>query len=358
MADLALPTKVLRLVTTARIPSSQFSSAMCSGAGRAPWKAIVRAALSRLGAPCALGCLVALAGAAPASAATATTLAGYSRATPVSAYRDAAVWSAYDDATERYTLTLKHGDTIRGLPLPSRENEFDATVGRGAGGRVLVAYADCPTGGRCGVYGFDPERNVSSLLHASARRGVLPESPSVWGNRVVWVEARGERKPPTVFAARTPGGRPRVIRRFAGRFVGATALMGDVLALRLGLMDGNEQIQVQRLDGTRRRVVGHTRDGENDQRFAGLSFVGRSLYWARLCAGDPCHGVAFRYRDGRFAHARLPRFLVGFAMASSGAYWVTGYFGAYCDVLDADAQCQVQHAALRFQPGRDPGDGP
>ena len=321
----------------------------------APCKAIVRAAWSRLGARCVLGCLVALAGAAPASASTATTLAGYSRGTPVSAYRDAAVWSAFDDATERYTLTLKHGDTIRALPLPSRVNTFDATVGRGAGGRVLVAYADCPTGGRCGVYGFDPERNSSTLLHASTRRGVLPESPSVWGARVVWVEARGAL---TVYAARTPGGRPRVIRRFAGRFVGATALMGDVLALGLGLMDGKEQVQVQRLDGTRRRIVGHTRDGENDQRLVGLSFVGRSLYWSRLCAGDPCHGVAFRYRGGRFAHARLPSSLVGFAMASSGAYWVTGYFGAYCDVLDADAQCQIQHAALQFQPGRDPGDGP
>lgn len=94
-----------------------------------------------------------------------------------SAYRDAAVWSAYDDATKRYTLTLKHGDAIRALPLPPREDEFDATVGRGAGGRVMVAYGDCPTGGRCGVYGFDPERNVSELLHASTRRGVLPESP-------------------------------------------------------------------------------------------------------------------------------------------------------------------------------------
>ena len=317
----------------------------------------MRAGLSRQGGGCGLGCLVALAGAAPASAQTTTTLAGYSRATPVSAHGDTAVWSAYDDAIGRYTLTLKHGDTIRALPLPSREEEFDATVGRGAGGRVLVAYADCPAGARCGVYGFDPERKVSRLLHASTRRGVLPESPSVWGRRVVWVEARGERKPPTVFAARTPGGRPRVIGR-AGRFVGATALRGDVLALDLGLMDGNEQIQVQRLDGTRRRVVGHTRDGENDQRFVGLSFVGRSLYWTRICAGDPCRGTAFRYRDGRFAHARLPRFLVGFAMASSGAYWVTGYLSAYCDVLDADAQCLVQQPALTFEPGRDPGDGP
>ena len=311
-----------------------------------------------VGARCALACLVAFVGAAPASAATPTTLAGYSRATPVSAYGDAAVWSAYDDATERYSLTLKHGDAIRALPLPSRANEFDATVGRGAGGRVLVAYADCPTGGRCGVYGFDPERNASRLLHASTRRRVLPESPSVWGNRVVWVESGGEGGRRTVFAARTPGGRPKVIRRLAaGRSVDATALMGDLLALSIGQYHP-AQIQVQRLDGTRRRVVGHTRSGENGQTFVGLSFVGRALYWMRICAGDPCAGVAFRYRDGRFAHARLARRLVGFAMASSGAYWVTGWWGAFCDVLEAGAQCQVQHAALRFEPGRDPGDGP
>jgi hypothetical protein len=308
---------------------------------------------------CALACLIVIGGTAPASAATATTLAGYSRGTPISAYRDAAVWSAYDDATERYTLTLKHGDTIRALPLLPREDEFDATVGRGAGGRVLVAYADCPTGGRCGVYGFDPERNVSSLLHASTRRGLLPQSPSVWGNRVVWVEARGERARRTVFAARTHGGRAEVLRRFAaGRSVRATALMGDALALDVGpTLHADGQIQVQRLDGTRRRVVGHTRSGESGQTFVGLSFVGRSLYWTRICRGDPCAGVAFRYRDGRFAHARVPRNLAGFAMASSGAYWVTTLLGI-CDPFQTGAQCQVQHAPLRFDPGRDPGDGP
>src|SRR5687767_3211593 len=83
--------------------------------------------MAAFAALCALACLIVIGGTAPASAAT-TTLAGYSRATPISAYGDAAVWSAYDDATERYTLTLKHGDTIRALPLPPREDEFDATV--------------------------------------------------------------------------------------------------------------------------------------------------------------------------------------------------------------------------------------
>uniref|UniRef100_UPI00397C0E13 hypothetical protein n=1 Tax=Salmonella sp. SAL4433 TaxID=3159888 RepID=UPI00397C0E13 len=85
------------------------------------------------------------------------------------------------------------------------------------------------------VYGFDPERNATSLQHASTRRGVLPESPSVLGNRVVWVEARGEPARRTVFAARTAAGRPKILRRFAaGRFVGETALMGEVLALDIG----------------------------------------------------------------------------------------------------------------------------
>ena len=313
--------------------------------------------LAVAGARSALACVIALAVAAPASAAGVTTLAGYSRSTPISAFGDAAVWSAYDDATKRYTLTLKVGETIRALPPAPREDAFDATVGRDAGGRVLVTYGDCPPGRRCGVYGFDPQSDTSRLLHASTRRGVLPESPSVWGNRVVWVEARGERPRRTVFAARTPGGRPKVLRRFtAGRSVGATALRGDVLALAVGqAADG--QIQAQRLDGTRRRVVGHTRSGENVQTFVGLSFVGRTLYWSRICTGDPCAGVAFRYRDGRYAHARLPRHLTGFATASSGTYWVTDQSGV-CDAFQTGAQCQVQHAALRFQPGRDPGDGP
>jgi hypothetical protein len=310
-----------------------------------------------VGASCALACLVAIVGAAPASAATTTTLAGYSRPTPISAYRDAAVWSAYDEASRRYMLTLKLGTTIRGLPVPAREHQFDATVGPGAGGRPLVAYGDCPPGGRCGVYGFDPMRNAGYLLHASTRRGALPASPSVWRNRVVWVEARGERGR-TVFTARTPGGRPKVLRRFAGRSVRATALRDDVLALDVGpTLRADEQIQVQRLDGTRRRVVGHTNLGESGQSLVGLSFVGRSLFWTRICTGDPCDGIAFRYRDGRFAHARIPGDLAGFAMASSGAYWVTEQFGE-CDVLERGRQCQVQHTTLRFQPGRNPYDGP
>ena len=132
--------------------------------------------------------------------------------------------------------------------------------------------------------------------------------------------------------------------------------MGDVLALDV-MLRGIEQIQLQRLDGTRRRVVGHTRTGENGQTIVGLSFVGRSLYWTRICKGDPCAGVAFRHRDGRFAHARVPRSLTGFAMTSSGAYWVTDQSGI-CDAFQTGAQCEVQQAPLRFRSGRDPGDGP
>ena len=100
--------------------------------------------MSQMGARCALACLVALAGAAPASAATATTLAGYSRATPISATATRRSGARTTTRPSEYTLTLKLGDTIRALPLPPREHEFDATVGRGAGGRLLVAYARLP----------------------------------------------------------------------------------------------------------------------------------------------------------------------------------------------------------------------
>ena len=132
--------------------------------------------------------------------------------------------------------------------------------------------------------------------------------------------------------------------------------MGDVLALGVGWYDP-AQIQVQRLDGTRRRIVGHTRSGENGQTFVGLSFVGRRCTGRAYAGATRAPASRFATADGRFAHARVPRFLAGFAMASSGAYWVTDQSGI-CDAFQTGAQCQVQHAPLPFQPGRDPGDGP
>jgi hypothetical protein len=306
---------------------------------------------------CAAGALAALA--APASAAT--KLAGYAMPTGIGAYRDTVAWSAYDEATRRYALTVWEGGAPRALPVPPRKDEFDATVGRDADGRPIVVYGDCPAGGSCGVYGFDPQRNEARLLAASARRDVRPHAPSLWRSRVVWVEERARRRH-TVYVARAAGGgAPKVVRRFNGREVWATALLGRELALDVGPTERlEEQIQVQRLDGARRHVVGHTSTGEGGQTFVGLSFKGASLYWTRVCQGDPCaRGTAFRYRHGRYAHATVPGDLAGFAVASSGTYWVTERFG-YCGVPgEGEGEtCDVEQASLRFRPGRDRHDGP
>lgn len=292
--------------------------------------------------------------ASPASAQT--KLASFKQATPVGAYRDTIAFSAYDPASKTYTLNVRQGSgPIRSVPVaPRTDGPFDANVGRGPSGQPLVIYSACPAR-RCGIYGLDPQTNRTRLLaHRASRKG-KPFAVSVSGTRVAWAEGPG------IYAARV-GGTPRLVKPLKGRTqVGGTALLGHELALDVRPSGSDtEQIQVQTLGGKRRHVVGHTTTGEGGQSLVGLSFSGNALYWSRVCVEDPSgcgHGIAYQYRNGHYAHARVPVDLAGFAMATSGAYWVTENSGECFDNEGADATCDLEQASLSFVPGHDPFDG-
>jgi hypothetical protein len=309
---------------------------------------------------CLVAALGALAVASAPAAAKPVKLASYAMPSAVSAYRDVAAWNAYDPATKRYTLTVRRAGTIAAVDFAPRKRPFDVAVGRGPDGAPLVVLAACPAG-HCGVYAVRPTDAQTHMLAASSP-GATPQSPSVWGRRVAWVEARRKPDRYAVYTASNPGER-RLVRRFpAQQYVGATALLGNELALDVGPRtdSDDERIVVQRLDGARRHTVGHTSIGEGGQTFVGLSFSGRSLYWARVCQGDTSGcptGIAYRYRDGAYAHAPVPSDLAGFAMTPSGAYWMTEQFGD-CDAAGRGSTCDLEYGVPAFKPGHEAHDGP
>jgi hypothetical protein len=294
-----------------------------------------------------------IAGAAAADAAT--TLATYTRSSAVSAYRDVVAWSAYDPVTRRFSLTVREDDTNRVLSVAPRKREFDAGVSRGPGGRPLIVFVRCDRG--CGIYGFDPRRDRERLL---VRRRASVRAPALWGRRLAWIE-RGE-----VVRSATIGGRLRTVPVPVSRRGAVTdlALRAERLAVATwspagGSTGGREQAWLQRLDGSRRRLVDRFTSGEGGQTIVGLSFDGHALHYVKSCLGDPSgcgRRSAFRYRHGRHATADVPSTLAGFAVTGTTAYWMTTGVGGDCPDLASDGgeqpTCLLRRARLRFVPAR------
>ena len=87
---------------------------------------------------------------------------------------------------------------------------------------------------------------------------------------------------------------------------------------------GLKEIHLQTI-GPRARRLASMLCGLGGQSFAGSSFVGANLYWARYCAGDPggcppSRAGAYRYRlsTGAYALTRFRRDLTGFTYHGRG----------------------------------------
>lgn len=288
-----------------------------------------------------------LAVSAAAAGAEPSTLATSTKPSAVSAYRDVVAFSAYDPETRRFALTVREGESTRVLPVAPRRSEFDATVSRGPDGRPLVVYARCDRG--CGIYGIVARGGRERPL---VRGRAAVESPALWGRRLAWIEGKRVR-------TATIGGRVRAVPVPRRGAVHELALLGGRLALAAsapsaGVGHGREQVWLQQLDGSRRRLVRQIAVGEGGQSLQGLSFRGGALYYVKSCFGDPagCLGRnAFRYRNGRSASANVPETLSGFAMTGDTAYWMTaGIDGECLDYSDGSERqiCRLQRARPRF----------
>src|SRR3954452_20880292 len=110
------------------------------------------------------------------AAASADNIVQTFKPSPIRAYRDAAIWSTAPQGTKSFTL-MRNGQP---LAVTSTGDPVDADLSRGPDGTptVVVARAD-------GLYLL----NGASLQRVVHRKGA--HAPTLWGNRLAWVEGRG-----------------------------------------------------------------------------------------------------------------------------------------------------------------------
>jgi hypothetical protein len=280
----------------------------------------------------------------PAASAAAEPLGQSSLPSPIRAYRDQAVWSSAPAGSKTATLMLSQPGGVTALGIHRHRAPVQATVSRGPSGKPAIVVAQ----GR-ELFLLDPATATRTLV---ATGHVAARSPVLWGDRLAWIEGRDRIYTATighkgVRKVATPGG--------GGALLYELGLLGNRLAISLndGGTEGDAQVWLQELDGSRRHLVRKVSSGEADRSFAGLSFDGGALYFAQICSGDPSgcpgHGIAYRYRSGRVSTAFVPLDLGGFAQARGESYWVTQSYGACIDEQGEDAPCSVERTRLRFR---------
>jgi hypothetical protein len=281
---------------------------------------------------------------APAAVAAAEPLGQTSLPSPIRAYRDQAVWSSAPAGSKTFTLMLSRPGGVSELGVSRHRAPVQATVSRGPSGTPAIVVAH----GR-GLFLVDPATGAQKQV---ATTHVAARSPVLWGNRLAWIEGRDRIYSATighsgVQRVAAPGG--------GGALLYELGLFGRRLAVSLndGGTEGDAQVWLQELDGTRRQLVRKVSSGEADRSFVGLSFDGGALYFAQVCSGDPSgcagHGIAYRYGSGRTTTASVPLDLGGFAQASGEAYWVTQSYGDCLDEQGEDAPCSIERSRLRFR---------
>jgi hypothetical protein len=230
----------------------------------------------------------------------------------LSSYGAGLVYSERDPSTGNFQLF--HYDGARppaALPVPERAVPFDADLGPGTDHSAVAVYSRCATepplpaagmpdytkGRGCHVYEVDVASGAERRLAIS---GVLP---TVWKDTVASVA-------PVSKAIRVG------TRRVAGGPKGGSPTSLDLRGGRLafGWSYGDDASQI-RIDDARsgrllRRVDTYGGGGLTTLVMAAPAFDGASLYWARLCDGDPS---GCPHRDGlmRLSGAHVARAAIG-----------------------------------------------
>jgi len=278
-----------------------------------------------------------------------TPLADTFQPTAIRAYRGEAVWSTAPQGSKTFTLTLADASGVRALPVTQAGRPIEAGIGRGPDGKPLIVLGAC-AGSRCGIDTLDPATGARRRVATTSKPAL---SPSVWGDRLAWIEHRkGDDR---VYTARIGHRGVTRVPTAKRASLWELTLRGRQLAISLvtGTTFDAAAVRLQELDGSRARTLRSVTVGEADRSYVGLSFDGSGLYFAQICAGDPSgcpgHGIAFRYRAGKFATASVPTDLAGFAYSAGSAYWVGENFGECMDNRGQDAPCTIEKGARDFR---------
>ncbi len=333
------------------------------------------------------GCL-----AVPAASHADRLLGAVERPTPIRAWDGTGAFSVYDSGAGVYRLAVTGPDGPPALAaVAPRTVPFDADVGPDLAMRPTVVYSRCERERPrrdCDIYRYSIARGSESKIAGADSDAASEVSPSIWRGQVAWVrtiDTRPAAAPRLYLRALTA---PRARRSQRLSLIGGDGcaslaacraeveeieLYGERLAVNVtyqrgsfGGVCGLREIHVQTL-GQRARRLASQICGLGGQSYAGPSFAGGSLYWARYCAGDPgactpSRAGAYRYglRSGTYALAGFERDLTGFSYLGEGRAFevrvTSGEFGECGNPpIDAAADCVIVRVdGLRFRAVRPP----
>jgi hypothetical protein len=330
--------------------------------------------------------------AAPATARADRVLAAVERPTAIRAWDGVGAFSVYDSRAGVYRLAVTGPDGPPALvAVAPRAVPFDADVGPDSAMRPAIVYSRCARERPrrdCDIYRYSIARGVESKISRADSDAASEFNPSIWRGQVAWVRTIDARPAATPRIHVRSLSAPRAVRSrrlslMAGKRCTSLAecgasveeleLYGRRLAVNVTYGRGNfggicglKEIQVQTI-GQRARRLASVLCGLGGQSYAGLSFVGGNLYWARYCAGDPggcppSRAGAFRYRlrTGAYALTSFRRHLTGFTYLGRGQALevrVTSNNAGYCGnpPTDAAGDCQIVRLdGLRFDAARPP----
>jgi len=314
-------------------------------------------------------------------------LGAVERPTPIRAWDGIAAFSVHDSGAGVYRLAVTGPDGPPTLVnVAPRTVPFDADVGPDLAMRPTIVYSRCEreTPRRdCDIYRYSISRGVESKFAGADSDAASEFNPSIWRGEVAWVRTIDGRPAaaPRIYVRPVTAPRSRPSRRLSliagggcaslaacNAIVEEIELYGRRLAVNVtfnsggfGGVCGLREIHVQTL-GQRARRLASQLCGLGGQSYAGPSFVGGSLYWARYCAGDPggCSAAragAYRYglRTGTYALAGFERDLTGFSYLGEGRAFevrVTSNNNGECGNPpdDAAGDCQIVRVdGLRFR---------
>jgi hypothetical protein len=108
------------------------------------------------------------------------------RDAPVAGYGGWEAWSAFDEASGRYTLTLRDPATgALKTPLPSSKRPWDVSLGPDAHGNVVAIYQRCGSSG-CDVRRTNVETGEEQALKSVSSPSYDEATPAIWKSTVVF----------------------------------------------------------------------------------------------------------------------------------------------------------------------------
>lgn len=293
---------------------------------------------------------------APATAHADEIVADLPRDTPISAYGGLVAWSAYDEATARYRLVLRRGDTNSPQPIAGSRQAFDVSLGPDRRGRVVALYTRCRTPAsrrkpatRCDIYRYDVRSQREQKLRSVSSPMFDEAHPAQWRDRLTFVrhartyvkdgydhtpDPHSKSKQRVLLDCDIPYVKTLSSRRASRRLdrgqCGVTTAMTIRGARIVQVSDENQggagseaQVRLLRYSGGRARLLAREGGGEGGYSpYASPSQSASAVFLTRTGNRQPMNFVRINLRSGRKSEVD-PRLPLGGRVARDerGTFW-------------------------------------